>query len=487
MTRTTFPSGVPGFDQLLGGGIPKNQSILITGEPGSGKTVLASQIAFDAARRGERVILATTTSESQGKLLEDLAGFDFFTRERLGEELFFLSVYSWLKKGARDAREVLLSTVRERRAKLLVVDGLRTVRDLWQDEAKMREFFYELSVGLNANECTGIFLTEYPLAQVMSYPESTTVDGVISLSNEPERGSRSRRAEVVKLRGMKHLPGSHSMRIEQGGVRIFPRLESITGPDAGRQGLVERAPFGLKELDGLTCGGLPRNTSSLLTGGTGVGKTLLALHFANAGAVAGENSLFISFAESEENLLQRAQRVSLDLTPNLRSGKLAIQFDPWFGVDADEVVHRVLERVDRQQIRRLVFEEIDFLELRLGSRERAQSFFSALVIQLRSRGVTTVFTRKIAKVVGPELDFSDTALAGIAENLIFLRHVELRGKIHRVLSVLNLRDSPFEPTVREFEIRNSGVHVLAPMSSVEGLLTGQARPVGTQAREGSQA
>src|SRR3954451_21593483 len=111
-TRTTFPSGVPGFDQLLGGGIPKNQSILITGEPGSGKTVLASQIAFDAARRGERVILATTTSESQGKLLEDLAGFDFFTRERLGEELFFLSVYSWLKKGARDAREVLLRTVR---------------------------------------------------------------------------------------------------------------------------------------------------------------------------------------------------------------------------------------------------------------------------------------------------------------------------------------------------------------------------------------
>jgi circadian clock protein KaiC len=93
-------------------------------------------------------------------------------------------------------------------------------------------------------------------------------------------------------------------------------------------------------------------------------------------------------------------------------------------------------------------------------------------------GITSLFTRKISKVIGPELDFSDSPLANIAENLLFLRHVELRGRLHRVLSILNLRNSRYDATVREFEIRDEGVRVLQPMLSAEGLLTGMARPVG---------
>lgn len=483
--RPTFASAVPGFDQLLGGGIPERQSLLITGEPGSGKTVLASQIAFNAAARGERVILATTTSESQGKLLDDLSGFDFFSREKLGNELFFFSIYSWLKKGAREARDVLLSTVRDRRASLLVLDGLRTVRDLWLDEAKMREFFYDLAVGLSAHGCTALFLTEYPLEKVMEYPESTTVDGIISLTHEPFLGARARRAEVVKLRGMKHLAGRHALRIQRSGIRIFPRLESITEPDLNCLPSADRAPFGLKELDALLSGGLPRHTSSLVTGGTGIGKTLLALHFVASGAMNGERVLFQSFGEPPANLIARAGRVNLPLEALMQSGRLTFSYDPHFEREADEIVHSLLERIDREKITRLVFEDVDLLEQALARHERAQLFFAALIIQLRNRGVTSIFTRKIAKIVGPELDFSDTALAGIAENLLFLRHVELRGKLHRVLSILNLRDSKFEPTVREFDILDTGMRVMAPLQSVEGLLTGSARPVGSEVRGGS--
>ncbi|HEX8701475.1 MAG TPA: ATPase domain-containing protein, partial [Myxococcaceae bacterium] len=126
--RKLLPSGVPGFDVLLGGGLPERQALLITGQPGTGKTVLASQVAFYHAARGTPVVLATTTSESQAKLLEDLAGFSFYNRAKVGEELFFLNIYTWLKRGAREAREILVNTVRERKARLLVVDGLRSVR-----------------------------------------------------------------------------------------------------------------------------------------------------------------------------------------------------------------------------------------------------------------------------------------------------------------------------------------------------------------------
>lgn len=317
-SRSVLPSGVPGFDALLGGGLPARQSLLITGQPGTGKTILASQVAFHTAATGTPVVLATTTSESQAKLLEDLSAFSFFSRSRLGEELFFLSIYAWLKKGSREAREILINTVRERKARLLVVDGLRSVRDLWQDEAKLREFFYELSVGLATVDCTAIFITEYPLSKLIEFPESTTVDGIISLSFDEGRLGRIRRAEVVKLRGMKHLPGRHVMRIDGSGVRILPRAEAVIASDVDFVPPTGRASFGLPELDTLIDGGLPLNSTALVAGSTGVGKTLLGLHFAAAGISHGEKALLFTSAEPAASLVARARRVSLELQPLLR-------------------------------------------------------------------------------------------------------------------------------------------------------------------------
>lgn len=476
--RSLHSTGVPGFDALLGGGIPSRQSLLITGQPGTGKTVLASQIAFHHAARGTPVVLATTTSESQAKLLEDLAGFSFFSRQRLGEELFFLSIYAWLKKGPREAREVLLHTIRERKARLLVVDGLRSVRDLWQDEAKLREFFYELSVGLATVDCTALFITEYPLSKLIDFPESTTVDGIVSLTFDESSGGRVRRAEVVKLRGMQHLHSRHLMKIDDSGVRVLPRAEAVSRPDVDFLPPEGRCDFGLPELDTLFEGGLPRQSAALIAGSTGVGKTLLGLHFAAAGARQGEKALVFSFSEPAASLVARARRVSLELAPLISSGMLRLRYDSCFEMEADEIAELLLTELERSGAKRLVLEDVEALERALERPARARAFFGALLIRLRTMGVTSLFTRKISKVVGPELDFSDSPLANIAENLLFLRHVELRGRLHRVLSILNLRNSRYDPTLREFEIRDEGLRVLKPLHSAEGLLTGMARPVG---------
>jgi circadian clock protein KaiC len=475
--RTVLSTGVPGFDALLGGGLPVRQSVLITGQPGTGKTVLASQVAFHHAAQGTPVVLATTTSESQAKLLEDLAGFSFFSRERLGEELFFLSIYSWLKKGSREAREILINTVRERKARLLVVDGLRSVRDLWQDEAKLREFFYELAVGLATVNCTALFITEYPLDKLINFPESTTVDGIISLSFDESRVGRVRRAEVVKLRGMKHLQGRHVLRIDTSGIRVLPRAEAVTAPDVDFAPPEGRAPFGLPELDRLFDGGLPLQSAALIAGSTGVGKTLLGLHFAAAGAARGEKSFVFASSEPVAGLVARARRVNLELQPLIASGALSLRYDPCFEVEADEIVAGLLAELERTGAKRLVFEDVDLIERSLESPARARAFFGALLIRLRTMGITSLFTRKISKLVGPELDFSESPMATIAENLLFLRQVELRGRLHRVLSILNLRNSRFDSSLREFEIRNEGLRVLRPLNSAEGLLTGTARPV----------
>jgi circadian clock protein KaiC len=476
-----FQTGIQSFDTLLGGGIPRRQTLIVAGNPGCGKTILCSQVAFLAAARGLPVVIATVTSEPHDKLVDALSGFSFFRRELLGEKLFLMSTYASLKKGAKEARDLLVHTVRERGAKLLFIDGLRAIRDLWQDEAKLREFLYELGIGLSATDCVGLFTTEYPLEKLMALPEATTVDGIVSLSVNPRGVRRLRRVEVVKLRGRPHLPGEHLMRIGPEGVEIFPRLETQVPSDKDFVPSRHRAGFGLPELDGLMEDGLPVQSTTLLAGSMGIGKTLLAAHFAAEGARMGEKTLFVSFFEPPAMLLSRAKRIGLDVQTELSSGALTLIHQPPAELEADVLVDRILREVARQGVRRLVIDGLTELESSIADPERRRTFLAAFSVHLRAAGVTSLFTKEVSKIAGTELDFNDTPIAILGENLLLLRYVELRGRIHRILSILKMRDSKYDGNLREFEINDVGIRVLAPMRSAEGLLTGQARPLGGSA------
>ncbi|ATB30572.1 circadian clock protein KaiC [Melittangium boletus DSM 14713] len=474
-----FETGIPNLDRVLGGGIPARQSIIVTGEPGCGKTILCSQIAFHAAARGAPAVVVTVTSEPHDKLVQSLSGFSFFKRELLGGAFFLVSAYASLKKGAKEARDVLLRTVRERGAKLLFIDGLRSIRDLWQDEAMLREFLYELGIGLAAMDCIGLFTTEYGLDKLMALPEATTVDGILAVGVQRRGGRRLRRLEVIKLRGQPHLTGEHLLRIDAGGVLIIPRLEVQALPEPDFLPPPHRAGFGLPELDALMEGGLPSTSTTLLAGSIGIGKTLLATHFVAEGARRGEKTLFASFFEPPAVLFERARRVGLDVSGALKSGALTMLHLPPSEQEADAIVYRVLGEVDRLGAQRLVVDGLTELELSVQDLERRRIFLASFSAHLRSRGVTALFTKEVSKISGAELDFSDTPIALLAENVLLLRYVELRGRIHRILSILKMRDSKYDGNLREFEINDSGIRVLAPLRSAVGLLTGQARPLGT--------
>lgn len=478
-SRPLLTTGIPSFDLLLGGGIPHRQSIIVTGDPGCGKTVLCSEVAFATAARGDPAVIATVTSEPHDKLLSELTSFSFFRRELLDEKLFVMSAYSMLKRGAKETRELLLQTVRQRKARLLFIDGLRAIRDLWQNEAQLREFLYELGIALSAADCVGLFTTEYPVEKLLTLPEATTVDGIVSLSVNRRGARRLRRIEVVKLRGQDHFTGEHLLQIGSGGVTVLPRLESQPTNVPDEKITTERACFGLPELDVLMDGGLPVRSSTLLAGSMGIGKTLLAAHFATEGARRGENTLFVSFYEHPSTLAHRAGRVGLDMLTQQRAGTLSFLYQPPEEMEADVVTHQILEEVERRGLKRLVVDGLTELELSIADPERRRTFLAAFTLRLRLAGVTTLFTREVPKVVGSELDFSDAPVASVGENVLLLRFVELRGRVHRILSILKMRDSKYDSEVREFEIADSGMRVLAPLRSAQGLLTGQARPIGS--------
>jgi circadian clock protein KaiC len=475
---------IPSLDLLLGGGIPRRHSVVVTGEPGTGKTILCSQIAFARAARGEGVVLATVASESQDKLLEDLSGFSFFDPERVSREVFLVSAYPWLQKGPREAKNLLLKTVKDRKAKLLFVDGLRALRDLWQHEGKLREFLYELNVGLAQLEATGLFTTEYPLETLMLHPEATTVDAVIALSARRFGGRVLRRVQVVKLRGRSHLTGEHLMHIRADGISIVPRLEEITQADVDFRPSAERAAFGLIELDRILRGGIPAMSATLMAGSTGVGKTLLASQFITKGAALGEPGLLVSYSEPIGRLIHRAKGVGLDLESMLGTGNLFLEYEA-STIEGDDLIANVLEKVRQRSIRRLVIDGLGEIEESVVEKQRLRGVLTSLIIQLRSLGVTTLFIKEVPKIAGPELDFSDTPISVTAENLLFFRHIEFRGSIRRILSVLKMRESGYDPDVREFEITDQGIKVLGSLDSAEGLLTGVARPIGALHQQGA--
>jgi circadian clock protein KaiC len=226
----------------------------------------------------------------------------------------------------------------------------------------------------------------------------------------------------------------------------------------------------------------------MVAGGFGMGKTLLALHFVMEAVRAGEPAVFLGFHETEQQLRYKATLFSLGpevqaaLAPG--GGLTLLRYAP-VELRADIVANELLEALERTGARRVAVDSI--AELERAARwadgvERVTEFLSALVEALRSRGITTLFTKEISKLEGAELDFSDTPVSVLAENLLLLRQVEYHAKLHRALSVLKMRYSTYDSSVREYTIvPPEGIHVLAPIESGAGILTGIAQQWGTPA------
>jgi circadian clock protein KaiC len=475
-------TGSDTLDHILGGGIPRQHSIIVTGAPGSGKTLLTSQIAFAHAQAGGRVVIASVTSESNDKLVFELRAFSFFDADKVGDDVFLLNAYPWVKKGPKETREIILSTVRDRGATLFILDGMRAIRDVWNRESDLRDFLYELNIGLLAHRCTGIFTAEYALPTLMQLPEATTLDGIIALSTTAAGQRRYRRIEVVKLRGRPHLLGDHHVHIDHHGVHVIPRLESQPPRETDATPVTERATLDLPELDQALGGGLPRRSSTLLAGSTGVGKTLTALHFAAAGARRGEPCLFLSCYEQPAMLIGRAAGIGLELRQLVEAGHLTLQHLPPAEFEADQIIDDCLAQLRRRGARRLVIDGLGELEAAVIDPDRLARLLASFSLHLREADVTSIMIKEVPKLVGVDVDFSATPLAVTAENVIFERHVELHGVVRRVLSVLKMRESGYDDAVREFVIGPGGLRVLSKIRA-EGALTGVGRPLPEEPRE----
>jgi circadian clock protein KaiC len=310
---TRLTSGVPGLETLLKGGFIQGGTYLLLGPPGSGKTILGNQICFHHAKSGfGNVVYVTLLAESHHRMMGSLRGLDYFREDMVAHSIHYFSGYGVLEKdGLRGLLLEIAGIVRDRKATLLMIDGITTIADMDQTQLAFRKFVHELNSFISASGCTAFLLSSIDGGQ--SQPEHTMVDGIVVLYHQKVSIRAIRQIEVRKFRGSDHLQGEHLFKITEHGVRIYPRAETLEVLPRPVSNPHQRMPFDVLALDEMLGGGLIANSITTIIGPTGTGKTILGLQFLRAGVEAKEPCLFFGFYETPEDLLDKARQIGFSL------------------------------------------------------------------------------------------------------------------------------------------------------------------------------
>ncbi len=443
---------------------------LLLGRTGAGKTVLAGQIAFQQAKAGKRVLILTALSESHEQLLTSLREFSFFDEAVVGDQMRFISIQTMLRNGLAGAVDAIIEIVRTENPTLVVFDGFRGVAGFANSEREVRLFLYEVRTRLALLEVTTLVTLEAMPGEESDSSALTVADGVIKLHNTLWGVRHRRHIEVQKLRAMNHLDGLHTLAITSAGIICYPRHEAVYRT-VNYTVSADRAAIGLPELDEMLQGGVNRGTVTFLAGSPGAGKTLTALHYIMAGVADGEPGLFICFSESEEQLCLKAKHFGLDLRERVAREKLSLLCLAPVELEVDMFAAIVRNRVEHLGIRRLVIDSNAAVEAAILEPNRAPGFFASLMNYLRERDVTSVMTQESNAFDG---GLGESLGAVLADNLIRVRSIEYQNRLYRIISILKMRQSGFDPSLREFRIEDGSIRVVPAEESGIAVMGGIA-------------
>lgn len=452
------PTGIPGLDTLLHGGLFRGSVYLLQANPGSGKTILGNQVCFAHVKSGGRAVFVTLLTESHSKLLAQLASLSFFERERIGEALTYVTAYQALEKdGLKGLLILLRKIVRDHDASMLVIDGVVTAGAMAESTVEMKKFVHELQSFVELVGCTTLLLTGAGEAREQ-YALRTMVDGLIELHRDPHGIDVMRSIEITKFRGSKALLGRHPFEINDTGIVIYPRTESVRGRNAARAAEGKPiASFGIPALDSMLGGGLRTGSLTLLLGTPGSGKTLLGMRFLEQGARANERVLYFGFFETPAELAHRARRVGFGWAEYETRGLLRVDWQPPLDQCADRLVDRLVSAVRDHGAKRLVLDGLlGFVDALVHS-DRTARFIGALTNELRSLGVVALFTDETR--VATHLELTRQGLTSMLDNVVFMRRITDGASVRKLISVPKLRDGGDDVTTLEYEIGPKGFHV----------------------------
>ncbi len=455
-------TGVRNLDPVLSGGLPVGSLVVIAGAPGSGKTILSQQIAFENATPESPVLFIQTLSEPTAKTLRYLSQFSFYDPKRLEDHsIVFVDLGGILRaEGLGQAIELLMAQVKRVKPAFVVIDSFKVFEDLARSREELRKFSYEVAINLMGWECTSLLLGEFTTQDLEQNPLFSIVDGIIMLKHHAESGEEQRFIQVVKMRGTNHSRDEHTFTIANDGLEVYaPRVTLQRLPESDRKASGSgpfRAKLGISKLDALLGEGIPYGSSLLLSGAAGTGKTILSLEFIYRGAKEfKEKGIFFSFEETTERLIATAKGMGWEIEGEIAKGNIEIVFVPQTEIMVEKHLLMMKERIERLGAKRIAVDSASIFVHKLADPQivREKIFQLGTIIQM-CQGIGFFATDvpygsdKISR-----FGVEETVVDGV----ILLTSSEVGLKRERFIEIYKLRNTAHADGRYKMHIKKGGI------------------------------
>jgi len=471
-TFTLLDTGVPGLNEVLGGGLPEFSFNLIAGEPGAGKTTLCMQFLFANATVARPGLFITLLGETSLKMLRYQQRFSFFHSEKVGSAVHFLNLSEEALEGDLEAvLQRIEAEVGRLRPGVVVVDSFRSLLHGagGTGETSIERFVQQLALQLTTWEVTSLLIGEYETHQTRN-PVFTVADGIIWLTQAVDRNSVVRKLQVVKARGLAHMPGLHTLKLTDDGVRVYPRVPSRS--KESRTADSKRLGTGVPGLDELMGGGIPAGDSVVLAGPTGSGKTTFAVQFVAEGLRVGECAVIAVFEEHPEIYLARADSMGVKLQEAANADRLRVIYLRPLDLSVDETLQEIREAVEQIGASRVVIDSISGFEMALAPtfREDFRESLYRLIGTLTGIGVTMYST---VEVMDQErFQITGQGVSFLTDVILSQRFVEIEGELRKALLIVKMRGSDHSRDFRSYESTSTGIVLGSTLREYDRVVTG---------------
>ncbi len=473
-------TGVPGLDEIHGGGLPEYSFNIIAGAPGCGKTTLAHQIIFANATKERPAIYFTVLGEPAIKMLRYQQQFSFFDHAKMDGAIKFVNLSKFvLEQDLGAVLDEIIKEVEAVNAKIVVVDSFRTVVRkalATTSEMELQGFVQRLALHLTSWQVTSFLIGEYVEGELRDNPAFTVADGLFWLIQSTERNSTVRKMQIMKMRGQESVPGLHTFRITQDGLHTFPRTFGLSPPSGQIKG-TRRLSTGIRELDALIGGGIPSGSSLLLAGPSGSGKSVMSSQFIAEGLRQGEPGVVAIFEELPADFYRRAANFGLDFETPQKEGILKVIYIRPLDLSVDETVHEIVSAVKQIGAQRVVVDSLVGFEMALAPdfRHEFRESLYRMIGALTRLGVTIVSTVEVEENF-TSMKLSNFTISFLADDILRLRYVSINGQLRKMLLIVKMRGSAHSIDMWEYQITEKGVVIGEPLRGYRGLTSGIPGP-----------
>ena len=482
MKEQRTSTGSQGLDDILGGGFDSERMYLYEGRPGSGKTTLAMQFLLEGVKQGERT-LYVTLSETERELqlvakrhgwdLSGVSVFELVPPETSLDPNNELTVLHPAEMELSETSRLIFDKVESLNPSRVVIDSLSELRLLAQSPLRYRRQILALKHFFSGRRSTVVLLDDLTASQ-NDLQLHSIAHGVVLLEQAAiDYGAERRRLRVVKMRGIPFKGGFHDFTIEQGGLKVFPRLVAA---EHHKEFATEFVSSGNAELDSLLGGGLERGTNALLIGAAGVGKSSITLTYAIAAAERGEHVAIFAFDEGYGTMTARAHTLGLPLKEHMDRGLISVQqIDP-AELSPGEFADLVRHAVELEKARVVIIDSLNGYLNAMPDERFLVLQMHELLSYLSQLGVLTFLVLAQHGLIGP----MDTPLdiSYLSDAVLMLRYFEFDGTVRRAISVVKKRSGRHEHSIREFRLSHHGVQVGPPLKGFNGIFSGTPTYVG---------